>query len=315
MTVPTGGTQSPSRIKKVGSWAQKHWFWSIVILLVLLTIVGLFWWHPWSKTTTPAISTTPAASAQAAPAAATATVSVSGIDKLTGSIDTLTGVVKGNTTATTDNTAATKENTTALKSNTDKVIATAPAAAPPVVYIPAPAPAPAQAVTVWVTEHELAFIPNKGHLVYEIKYIDGRRTEEVRFLHPERYIVLEGETLVTPAPPTQVIYIPTPTPAPTPVTQTIGNDCQMWTTNGSTMSWVGPTDGTMSICQTGDWLKLIRAGRTTIFSVSVPGTMEITTGFYSTTVAGNMTTYTVINSSGPSGGFRWTPLPGYGWRR
>jgi hypothetical protein len=156
--------------------------------------------------------------------------------------------------------------------------------------------------------------------MYEVMYKNGWRTEEVRFFNPERYLILEGETLVTSAPPNPdpaVVYIPSvvtvpapPAPAPT------GNDCQMWATNGSTMSWVGPSNGTMDICQVGTWLDWIRSsGHTTIFSVTVPGTMQITVGSYSTTVAGNMTTYTVINSSGPSGGFRWTPQQGYGWRR
>ncbi|MDP4009518.1 MAG: hypothetical protein Q8P53_00885 [Candidatus Shapirobacteria bacterium] len=297
---------TPTRTRRSLNWLTRHWFPILMVMIALaVLVVWLFVWHPWKTTTAPA---------PVVPATSTTAVTVPGIDTLTEAVKGNTKATSENTTATIDNTAATKENTTTLKSNTDKVIATAPAApapapAPTVVYVPIHVSAPTPVVTEWVTEHELDLTPNKGHRMYQVRYNNGRRTEEIRYFTPERYITLEGD-ITTPT--STVVYVPTPAPAPAPT----GNDCQEWTknTNGS-MSWVGPTDGTMSICQTGTWLDWIRAGHTAVFSVSVPGTLEITTGSYSTQVTGNVITYTVINSSGPSGGFRWTPQQGYGWRR
>jgi len=85
------------------------------------------------------------------------------------------------------------------------------------------------------------------------------------------------------------------------------------------MSWYGAEDGRVDIHQgTGQILGAIRDGWVAIFETTVPGRIIITTG----TINGNPVsgpvqveagTYEVI-SAGPSGGFRWTPLDGYGWR-
>lgn len=119
-----------------------------------------------------------------------------------------------------------------------------------------------------------------------------------------------------------VSYNPPPITAPEPVSACDGCD---WTISDSdrTLTWTGPTDGSKDIHQgTNPSITAIRAGYTATFTTTVPGEIIITTGtvdgvayITETRVHLDPGTHIVTNSVGESGGFRWTPDDGYGWRR
>jgi hypothetical protein len=89
-----------------------------------------------------------------------------------------------------------------------------------------------------------------------------------------------------------------------------------------TMTWIGKTNGDSDINQTATFaINAIESGYAAYFETTVPGKILITIGVVDGVLYNNETLvsiaageHTVTDSIGLSGGFRWSPCDGYGWR-
>jgi len=98
--------------------------------------------------------------------------------------------------------------------------------------------------------------------------------------------------------------------------------CWSYDNNAETMTWYGASDGSCDIHQAmGLALDSIRGGFTAHFTTTVKGVLLITVGEVNGTPITGTIEITLpsgdntVTSPGPSGGFRWTPLEGIGWRK
>ena len=84
--------------------------------------------------------------------------------------------------------------------------------------------------------------------------------------------------------------------------------------------WTGASDGTVDIHQgNAASLAAIRSGAIFKFTPTITGTIIISNGYVNgvpvNTNVGVTPGECVVTSAGSSGGFRWTPDPGFGWRK
>lgn len=110
-----------------------------------------------------------------------------------------------------------------------------------------------------------------------------------------------------------------------PITgETVWRDGAAWLIDEptKTMAWIGPNDGTCDIHQgVAPAIEAIRNGYEVTFITTVPGQLLLTIGTVDGVKYNNETLielavgeHVVTDSIGLSGGFRWTPNPGIGWR-